>query len=266
MRKLVLADLRARSRSLAAIAGGLFCFSLVTGATYRAFGANLGDQLFGSTTPAGIAAFSGSKTAELFSPRSYIGFAFNHPIVMVLTFAIAITIGVNAVAGDVESGRAQLLFSRPVARSRIMLSRIGVWATAQVLVTIVAVVGILAGTVFAPALREVGIGRLVALGVQQLSLSTFIAGVAFVASAKAPSKGVALGATIGVATLGYIVNFVSLVVEPAAVLHWFTPFGYYEPVAVVGHGVQWLRALALYGSGGLLLALSTQLVRTRDLA
>jgi ABC-2 type transport system permease protein len=262
-----MAELRSRVRSLAAITIGAFLFLLSVAATYQAFGgAEMSTKFFSGKTPAAMAAFSGSKTTDLFSPKHYLAFGFNHPLFLVLTLAVALSIGGRSIAGDVESGRAELLYSRPVARSRILLAHGLMWLIAQTLVISAAVAGAVAGTRLSPDLKNSGVGfNLVWVGVQYFGVTAVFAGAAFAASALVRSRSAALGVAIGVTALSYLVNFVSLLWEPIESLGRATPFGYYEPMEVATGGLAIGKLAVLLGVTVILFVIADVALEHRDL-
>jgi hypothetical protein len=266
MRRLVAAEWRMRRRTVAALAGGAFLFLFVVGATYQAFGGpGLSDQLFGGRPPRAVAAFSGSREGNIFVPRHYLAFGFNHPLFLVLTLAVAVSIGSGSVAADVETGRAELLYVRPVPRTRILLARLALWAPAQLVVVAGALAGSQAGALLAPDLRAAGPLRVGWVAFQYLPLASVVAGAAFAASARARTRSGAMAATVGLVTAAWLLNFVSLVWSPLDAARWATPFGYYEPLVVADEGPAWWKAGILVSLATVLFADAVRNLSRRDL-
>lgn len=266
MKRLAWAEWRMRRRSVAALAAGAFFFLFVVAATYQAFGGpDLSAQLFGGKPPRAIAAFSGSREGDIFSPRHYLAFGFNHPLFLVLTLAIAVSIGAGSVAGDVETGRAELLYARPVPRLRVLATRLLLWLPAQCAVVTGALGGALAGAQVAPDLRGAEPERVAWVALQYLPVAAVVAGAAFLASARARTRSGAVGATVGIVAAAYLLNFVSLVWSPLDAARWATPFGYYEPLAVADAGPVWWKAAVLLGVAAVLFAAAARALSRRDL-
>jgi uncharacterized protein (TIGR02611 family) len=152
-----------------------------------------------------------------------LAFAFNHPFFLAIGLTVGLSVGSAAVAGDVESGRALLWYTRPVPRSRLLRGRIAFWLLAQTVVVAFAVLG----GVLASALSEDlgGDGMQVALraGVQFLPLGLAVGAMAFAVSAFVSTRARALGGAVGIAFLAYLVNFTSLLWSAAEPLRWITP-------------------------------------------
>ena len=266
MNVLMLAELRSRARSLMALAGGCFLLLTVLCATYGAYGGSAGfDRTFGEHPPRLLSALSGSPTADIFSPDNYLAFGFAHPLFLVLTLSVAITSGVGAVAVDVENGRAELLFTAPIARTAVLRARLSGWALAQGAVLCVALAGAFLGSRLSGDLAHVSPLVPLRVAVQVVPLVLFVAAVAFAASARARTRGTALGVAVGVAAGSYIVNMEGLLWSPMVVLRRLNPFGYYDATAAAAR-VDWSDAAVLTAASAAVLWCARRWLLTRDLA
>jgi putative exporter of polyketide antibiotics len=263
---LVLADLRNRWRSLAALTGGCFVLLIALSGTYSAYGGAAGfADSFNGKTPRLFSAFSGSSSGDVFSPPHFLAFGFGHPLFLVLALAVAITSGVAAIATEIETGRSELLFTAPVPPTRVMGARVIEWALAQAAVVAGALIGALIGTQLSDDLSEVSLAVPVRASLQFCSLAFFIAGVAFAASAHARTRGGAFAPAVGVAAGSYVVNLVGLLWSPLTFVRWINPFGYYSPTEAAEH-FQWADAGVLVAAGLALFAVAFHTLRRRDLA
>jgi ABC-type transport system involved in multi-copper enzyme maturation permease subunit len=259
------AEVSQRWRSTVAMAFGAFAILVAIGASYQSFGFGSHQGLFGGKTPSAISAFSGSRSADVFSPRHFLALGFNHPLFLIFTMAVAIALPTASIAGDIETGRAELLYSRPLRRERLLLQRAGVWLTAQCVVLFAAWAGANVGGQLSTDMRAAGHGHLTQVPVQSLSLLTFVAGTSFLASSLSRTRGAAVSVAVGVAAGAFLVNTIALLWEPVQWLHHLTPFGYYEPLVAIDRGVQWAPWLVLTGAGLALFGLSVIRLRRRDL-
>jgi len=263
--RFVRAEVSQRWRSTLAMAFGAFAILVAIGASYQSFGFGTPQGLFGGKTPSAISAFSGTRNVDVFSPRHFLALGFNHPLFLVFTMAVAIAMATASIAGDVETGRAELLYTRPLRRERLLLVRAGLWFAAQCTVLLAGLAGATVGAQLSDDMRAAGHGHLVLVPVQTLSLLTFVAGTGFLASSLARTRGAAVSLAVGVAAAAYLVNTVALVSPPVQWLHHLTPFGYYEPLVAIDRGVQWAPWLVLTGAGVALFGLSVIRLRRRDL-
>jgi ABC-2 type transport system permease protein len=263
---LIQADLRARRRSLAGIAVGCFVILIALTSTYTAYGGEEGvTQAFSAGNFSKVlAALTGSSSTDIFRPANFIGSGFAHPIFLVLTIGVAISSGTAAIAGDVESGRAEMLYTAPVSRTTILGARLISWLIAQVAVVSGALVGALVGCRLSPDLSDVSPLVPLRVAAQYGSLIFFIGAAAFAASARAQTRGAALGAVAALTAGSYVANLVALLWSPLGFLHRLNPFGYYNPTGAADH-IHWLDLGLLLDAGVLLLLASRWLLETRDL-
>jgi len=263
---LVLADLRSRRRSLAALTGGCFILLIALSGTYSAYGGASGfASAFNGKTPRLFSAFSGTSSGDVFTPPHFLAFGFGHPLFLVLSLSVAITSGVAAIATEIETGRSELIFTAPIPATRVLGARVVEWAIAQVLVITGALVGALIGTQLSGDLSEVSLAVPVRAALQFGSVAVFVAGVAFAASAHARTRGAAFGATVGVTAGSYVINLVGLLWSPLSWVRWINPFGYYSPTEAAEH-LQWGNAGVLVAAGLVLLAVARHALSRRDLA
>lgn len=228
---LIRAELRARRRSLGALGAAAFVFLLALAGTYTALGGAAGlAQSFGRRTPAFFSAFAGSRNVNLFTPANFVGFGFLHPLFLVLTLTVGISIGAAAVAGDIETGRVELLYPCPIRRATVLNARLAVWAGMQIAVIAAGVAGSWAGTRLSHDLSGVDPMLYARLAAAYLPLAAVFGAVAFLASAMTRTRSHALSAAVGLAALAYLVNFVALLWHPVAWAQRLTPFGYYTPL------------------------------------
>jgi ABC-2 type transport system permease protein len=226
---------------------------------------DIGRRAFGEAPPA-LSALAGSRSGfDVFTPLGLLAFAFNHPFFLALSLAIGVAIGSAAIAGDVESGRAQLWYTRPVPRHLILRGRLVFWLLAQVCVVAAGIAGGALASVMSDALGADGAWLAVRVGVQFLALALFIGALAFAVSAFATTRARTLGATLGITFVAYLANFVSLLWSTAEPLRWITPFGYYDPLGVV-QGIRWMDVTILTAGAIVLLAVAHVGLARRDLA
>ena len=266
MTALVLADLRSRWRSLAALTGGCFILLIALSGTYSAYGGASGfASAFNGKTPRLFSAFSGTSSGDVFSPSHFLAFGFGHPLFLVLSLSAAITSGVGAIATEVETGRSELIFTAPIRATQVLDARVVEWAIAQVAVVSGALIGALIGTQLSSDLSVVSLLVPVRASLQFCSVAVFVAGVAFAASAHARSRGQAFGATVGVTAGSYVVNLVGLLWSPLSWVRWINPFGYYSATEAADH-FQWADAGVLVAAGLVLFTVARHTLSRRDLA
>lgn len=261
------AELRARARPLIGTAIGAFAFMSFLAGTYEAIGgAEMFNRFLGSAEePTFLSAFTGSRDVRFITgPLEYLAFGFNHPFFLVLGMLMGVAVGSDAVAGDVETGRAELIYTRPVRRSALLDARALVALTAELVVVVAAWCGLVFGGVFSDDVASAGPWRLAPVVPQFMALATFATALSLLASSSTSRRGVAVGICVGVLAAGYLAHFVSLLWEPVGWLSSLTPFGYYTPFDAIG-GFAWSDAAVLTGCALMMHLGARAVVERRDL-
>lgn len=266
MSEFIAAELRARRRMIGGLAAGAFSYLLLLALSFHSIGVVAFGHAFERGMPKSISAFSGSRSTDILSPHGWMGLGFNHPMLMITALTAAIAIGAGAIAGEIETGRAQLLFSAPVARSRFLAAGVCVWLIAETLVVGAALSGAVLGALLSGDLRHAGVAALAWAPVQFFPLTLFVASVAFAASAASETRSRALGIAISVSVFGYLVNVISGLFDSLSWLRWTTPFGYYDPGAAIEHGPRIGPIGVLLACSVLLLAFARRAFLRRDVA
>ena len=267
MRALAIAELRARWRSVAALAGGGFTLLLVLAGTYSAIGGaqGFGNAFGGGHTPALFSAFGGSSGGNIFAPESYLAFGFTHPLFLVLSLASIVSVGVGVVAGDVESGRAELLYVTPVRRSLIYDARAVACGVIELIVVAATVAGAEVGRLLSNDLSGVSAVVPLRVAAQLLPLLAFFGALAFAISAMSKSRAEAMGLTVAAAAGAYLVNLVSLLWDKIGFIGRFDPFHYYQATAAAA-SFNTGDAAGLILAGVFLFVLGRWQLTRRDLA
>lgn len=267
MNRLIRADLSLRYRMILGVGLGAAAFLMLFSGTYEAFGGAAAiNQFMGpSEGHRFITAFTGSRdTLFIAGPLEYLAFGFNHPFFLILTMSVGVGMGSGAVAGDVEVGRAELLYTRALRRVRIYDARVGLWLVAQVAVVYCAVAGAYLGSFWSEDVRQSDLSHLFSVATQYLPVALFAGALAFCVSAFRSTRAGAIGITVAVLITMYLANFTALLWGSAEWLRWLSPFGYYEPISAV-HGIDWGFVAVLSVAALALLLMGRWQLQRRDL-
>lgn len=236
MRHLIRAELHARWRSGLGLTVGSLVWLLALSGTYAAFGgqAQLTSWLGATKQPSLFSAFAGSPHADLFAPSGFLAFGFEHPLFLVLALVAAVGGGVAAVAGDVETGRAELVYTTPVRRALVYDARLAATVLLSVLVTAGAVVGAEIGRAVSSDLQGASAWVPVRVAAQLLPLLAFFTALTFLVSATSRSRATAQALAVTAAAAAYVANMVSLLWWPVRWLGRFDPFHYFPAASAAG--------------------------------
>ena len=264
---LITAELRSRWHSVVALAAGAFTLLLALAGTYSAYGGSEGfGQAFGSGhAPALFSAIAGTSGTNIFAPMSFLAFGFTHPLFLVLALASAVTVGVGAVAGDVENGRAELLYTAPVRRSLIYDARTLACVLMELAVVAAAVMGAEIGRLISSDLSPVSALVPLRVAAQLLPLLLFFAALTFAISAASRTRAQAQGIAIAAAAGAYLVNIVGLLWSPIEPTAHVNPFHYFQATQAAT-SVSATDALVLLGAAFACFVAGRWQLERRDLA
>jgi ABC-2 type transport system permease protein len=267
MQTLIIAELRARWRSVAALSAGTFFLLLALAGTYSAYGGAQGfGNAFGSGhSPSLFSAFAGSSGTNIFAPASFLSFGFTHPLFLVLSLASVVTVGVGAVAGDVESGRAELIYTTPVRRSLILDARAMACGLIEIAVVGAGAVGAELGRLISSDLSSVSPLVPLRVAAQLLPLLVFFGAIAFAVSAASRTRGEAMGLIVAATAGAYLVNLVSLLWSKAHFVGYVDPFHYFQSTQAAV-SVDWADAIGLLAIAAVIYLSGRWYLERRDLA
>lgn len=263
---LVRDDLKARWRSVLALSAGVLVFLLVLTGTFSALGGSSGiSQSLGTKNNRFFSAFAGSDGADVFSPQGFLAFGFGHPLFLILTLALCVAMGAGTLAQDVESGRAEILYTAPVSRAKIVLARLTALFCAEAAVLVAGGFGGVIGSRLSPDMASISPWVVVRVLAQYLPLTTFVGSVGLLVSVLSRSRGGALAATSGLVAGAYVVNVIALLWTPIADVRHADPFFYFRPTDAAG-SFDWVAAVVLLGVAAILSGFAFAALRRRDLA
>lgn len=199
-------------------------------------------------------------------------------LVMALVGAVwALFATTRVLRGEEDAGRAEVLLAGPLTRTDATRSTLTGLAAALLLMLVISVVGIVAGSG-----QELGAGSAAMLGLTLTSAPALMVGVGAITSQLADSRRQALGLGAGVLGVCYLLRVVADSDPDLRWLRWATPMGWLElarpltdpnlvPVllcyllaaALAGAAVNLVRARDT--GAGLLAERSARRVRTRGL-
>ncbi|MEO9174166.1 MAG: ABC transporter permease [Gaiellales bacterium] len=182
-----------------------------------------------------------------------------HPLFLGAATLFLVGGGVRAIAGELEGGTLELVLSRPLSRTRYLLSWIGVLVPGAAAIALAYSLGcILAWELFTPADGHLEPWAMLLSAVYTLFLLAAIAGASLLCSALSSERGRALSWAAGIVVGSYAWNFLLSLVSSLRPLARISPWWYFAPGSVIeGGAIPWLDASVLLAialvTGGLAL-------------
>jgi ABC-type transport system involved in multi-copper enzyme maturation permease subunit len=184
--------------------------------------------------------------AFLSSFTGMVAFGYWHPVVVIVFVGIAIVMA-SEPAADVESGVVDLVLARPLRRSRVI--------TRSIIVTALTTVGLVALMVGTSATSLAAVGGVasvsdatrivVKLAANLVAVSWCLGALALGASTLFPRRGTAAGAAGVIAFALYLLNALADASPRFRAYGPYSPFHYYQPIAIVAGGSRWQTDVAL---------------------
>ena len=258
---------RAYRAGLLAVCAGLAAVSLVIVYTFEAFG---GLEAFGDLfelVPAPIAALFRAQGGFGSTATGYVAADYRHPFYIIATVAFVITVASGAVAREIERGSVLMLLAAPIPRWRYLLPKLAVLAAGAGAAALATWLGTFLGAALTGIGGSIDNGLLLLTQLNMFALVLAAGGVAALISSASSDGGQTVVWSAGVATVMYLVDFLSLIWGPAEPLGPLTLFHYYDPLGLVQRGeVPWRDLGVLFGVAAATLGASLVVFQRRDIS
>ena len=244
--------------------GGILAFIILQLAFYPTIRdqASELEKSFSQLSDSAVALFS--DTGDFFTPIGYLSGQIFYLMLPLLLGALAIAAGSSLIGREEREGTLELLLSRPVSRSRLMLAK------ATVGILIVALIGLIASASTAIMSRLVDLtvpfDNIMWAGVASTLLGLSFGAVAFMITMLGRT---ARTASVGVAGLVAVAGY--LISSLAGTVQWLKwpaklfAFDYYHPAEILEGTYNWANMLFILGVIILCGAVSFVAFRRRDI-
>jgi ABC-2 type transport system permease protein len=225
---------------------GVFSFILITMVFYPSFKES-GQELaktFEDLPPAAVQLFGGST--DFFSPVGYLNSQIFFIMLPLLLCMLAVALGSSIIGREEQDGTLETLLARPVARTRVLVSKARAGAAILAIVSLVAM-----GTVVLTA-RIFGLTEVSSKAIALATFNTFLlawstGAIAFLLAATGRARGAAIGVSALIGFGGYLVTSLSGTVDWLKVPAKAFPFNYFQSEAVLNGTYHWVNALFFVG-------------------
>ena len=174
------------------------------------------------------------------SERGLVAFGWNHPVSHAIGTATAIVLASRAVAGEIEGGAAELLFSQPFTRAAYFVTHVTFTLVALGCLSAAGIAGTRLGqAAFAKPLF--GTGALLTLALDYFLLLCAWYGIALVFSAQGHEGGRVAGIGFLLAVVSYFAQAIGRLWSAAAFVLPWTLHHYFSPQAILVEGSTPLR-------------------------
>jgi len=254
---------RMQRTRLATVSIGLAAWGFLPPVIYARFGSQFSALMNSGMLPQQFARFGGG---DVFSLSGAIALGLIHPIAIILTSVFAVGFSASAIAGERQRGTLEIALARPVARRAYYLTLLIASFGLIALSITVLLAGSVSGAVFAGVVGELAFARLPLLWLNGVLLFGAVAAIGLAASVSFDRLAPALGVTLGIVIVMYVLQVLGSLWPAAELLQPYSLFHYLKAKAILSGVVAPVDLIVL--SSVILMAMVWALVvfPRRDLA
>jgi ABC-2 type transport system permease protein len=216
---------------LAIVSVALTVWGFLLPVIYARYGSQFTALLNSGLLPEEFASFGGG---DVFSLSGSIALSFIHPIAIILTSVFAVGFSAGAVAGERQRGTLEVALARPLSRRSLYLTLL-IAAFSFIAVTVAALLaGSVSGATFAGVASELAASNLPLLWLNSVLLFGAFAAIGLAASVSVDRLTPALGVTLGILIVMYVLDVLGSLWPAAKRLQPYSLFHYLNARAILG--------------------------------
>jgi ABC-2 type transport system permease protein len=212
--------------------------------------------------PEGLRKAFGLEVVDFHRPVAYL--ATNFTMVALTSTLLAALLGANSIAREETLRTAELLYTQPISRTRILLGKalaVAIYIIAfPVVLALIAM--ILLGAVAERPLEPLAIIELFA---GTTAVAVCFAGLGMLVATLVRDKRAATGAALGLVLGTYFLGVISAIAQPVAALRWLSPHKLAEAPRILAGGLDARAVVGLVLVGLAAAAAAIARYRTQDI-
>jgi len=183
-----------------------------------------------------LSSMTGVDASDGLTLSMLFGIVLTHPVVLAVTWALAIALGTRFPAGEIDRGTIDVLLGWPVSRRAVYVAETMVWLAAGVVAISAGLLGFviasnLAGIENPPALSRFALAEL-----NLLAVYFAVGGLAMLCSSLSDRRGRAMAMVFGLVVASFLLNFLAQYWEPAKAVKFLGLLEYYRPAIILRDG------------------------------
>lgn len=187
-------------------------------------------------------------------------FSFMVPLIFL---AVGAAWGASLCAGEEERGTADLLFTLPISRTRILTTFMAALGIFLVLLDLLLIANLVIGN--AVMTMGVSLTGLLAASTGSMLLGFLYGAIAFLVAALTGKRAIALGISIGLAIGGFLFYSLAPLVDTFDVVTPVNPFEWALGENPLVNGFNWVHIVELMGTSLVIAALAVLVFRKREI-
>ena len=225
---------RLQRTKLAIVSIALTVWGFLLPVIYARFGSQFKALMESGIMPEQFSRFGGG---DVFSLSGSIALSFIHPIAMILTSVFAVGFSAAAIAGERQRGTLEVALARPVSRRMLYLNLlVASFAFLAILIAALLAGGV-SGAAFAGVVEELTFRNLPLLWLNSVLLFGAFAAVALAASVSFDRLTPAVGVTLGVVIVMYVLEVLGSLWPAAEWLQPYSLFHYFKAKSILSGSV-----------------------------
>jgi beta-exotoxin I transport system permease protein len=213
--------------------------------------------------PPAVRAMFAAEGADISTPAGYLNVEMFTFVVPLLVFAMTLTAGGGATAGEEERGTLELLLANPVPRWRVVVEKFAGMAFLGAVVA--AGVWLALALTASAASIELALDKVAAALVSAWLLGLAVGSIALALGALTGNRAFSIGVALGVAVLGFFLNALGPLVDALKPWRVLSPHYHYLGYDPLANGLDASHALVLAGMTFVLLILAVVAFERRNL-
>lgn len=185
------------------------------------------------------------RMQDYVSPAGFLSTELYSMMVPLVLIAVGATWGASATAQEEDKGTADVLFSLPISRARILLAKMVAAMSAVVLLSFLTMANIL---ILTPAVdMSISARALFAGTLSSIGIGLLFTSIAFFVGSFSSHKGVALGVATGVSLIFFVMYSVAGMVDSLDAVEPFNPMEWALGGSPLFNGIDWAGVAKLFG-------------------
>lgn len=214
---------RLQRLKLALISTGLLVWGCFPPIIYAKFGKQFEAMLNSGLFPEQFARFG---SGDIFSLTGAVALSLIHPIALILTAVFAVGFSASAIAGERQRGTLEIVLARPISRRSLYITLLGASFLFVGIVLAALLVGSVIGAAIAGVFSQLPLAYMPLVWVNALLLFGAFAAVGLAASTTFDRFAPALGWTLGIVVVMYLLEVLGSLWPDAVFLQKYSLFHY----------------------------------------
>ena len=221
---------RVQRTKLALVSMALAIWGFVPPIIYKQYGSQFAGLVESGLLPKEFARFGGG---DVFSLPGSIALELIHPIAIILTSVFAVGFSAAAIAGERQRGTLELALARPISRRQFYLTLLAASFAFVAIAVAALLAGGISGATFAGVVKELAFRNLPLLWLNSVLLFGTFAAIGLAASASFDRLTPAVGTTLGIVIVSYVLEVLGSLWPAAEWLQPYSIFHYLKAKAIL---------------------------------